>query len=37
MAAKAMTAVVSAAILVVEVESIISPWFGFLGWFAGAS
>src|SRR3954451_16399150 len=29
MAAKAMTAVVNAAILVGDVESIISPWFGF--------
>jgi hypothetical protein len=29
MAAKATTAVVNAAILVVDVESIISPWFGF--------
>jgi hypothetical protein len=31
MAAKATIAVVTAAILFVEVESIISPWFGFLG------
>src|ERR1700709_1454026 len=29
MAAKAMTAVANAAILVGDVESIISPWFGF--------
>jgi hypothetical protein len=29
-----MTAVVIAAILVVDVESIISPWVGFLDWFA---